>query len=162
MIMEINPSTLIATIINFVVLYLILKHFFFGKVEAIISERENLINQQLDEAEEEAEKARMLAIENQRMLKNARDEGKLLTKRHKEKAEKIYDEIIEEANKESKIIIERAKIEINRQKEKAEYQLKKEAVELAIALSQKVIEKNIDESKNRELIDDFLSKVGNS
>ena len=162
MIMEINPSTLIATIINFVVLYLILKHFFFGKVEAIISERENLINQQLDEAEEEAEKARMLAIENQRMLKNARDEGKLLTKRHKEKAEKIYDEIIEEANKESKIIIERAKIEINRQKEKAEYQLKKGAVELAIALSQKVIEKNIDESKNRELIDDFLSKVGNS
>ena len=162
MIMEINPSTLIATIINFVVIYLILKHFFFGKIEAIIDERENQINQQLDYAEEEAEKARMIAIENQRMLKNARDEGKLITERHKEKAEKIYDEIIEEANKESKIILERAKIEINREKEKAEYQLKKEAVELAISLSQKVIEKNIDESKNRELIDDFLGKVGNS
>ena len=162
MIMEINPSTLIATIINFVVIYLILKHFFFGKIEAIIDERENKINQQLDYAEEEAEKARMLAIENQRILKSARDEGKLITERHKEKAEKIYDEIIEEANKESKIILERAKTEINREKEKAEYQLKKEAVELAIGLSQKVIEKNIDESKNRELIDDFLSKVGNS
>jgi F-type H+-transporting ATPase subunit b len=162
MIMEINPSTLIATIINFVVIYLILKHFFFGKIEAIINERENLINQQLDYAEDEAEKARIIAIENQRMLKSARDEGKLITKRHKEKAEKIYDEIIEEANNESKVILERAKTEINREKEKAEYQLKKEAVELAIALSQKVIEKNIDESKNRELIDDFLSKVGNS
>jgi F-type H+-transporting ATPase subunit b len=162
MIMEINPSTLIATIINFVVIYLILKHFFFGKIEAIIDERENLIDQQLDDAEEEAQKARALVIENQRILKSARDEGKLITERHKEKAEKIYDEIIEEANKESKVILERAKIEINREKEKAEYQLKKEAIELAISLSQKVIEKNIDESKNRELIDDFLSKVGNS
>ncbi|WP_300385550.1 F0F1 ATP synthase subunit B [Clostridium sp.] len=162
MIMEINPSTLIATIINFIVMYLILKHFFFGKIEAVIDERENLINQQLDDAEDETEKARILAIENQRMLKSARDEGKLITKRHKEKAEKIYDEIIEEAHKESKIILDRTKIEINREKEKAEYQLKKEAVELAIALSQKVIEKNIDESKNRELIDDFLSKMGNS
>lgn len=162
MIMEINPSTLIATIINFVVIYLILKHFFFGKIEAIIDERESLINQQLDDAEDEAQKARTLAIENQRILKSARDEGKLITERHKEKAEKIYDEIIEEANKESKVILERARIEINREKENAEYQLKKEAIELAILISQKVIEKNIDESKNRELIDDFLSKVGNS
>lgn len=162
MLMEINPSTLIATIINFLILYFILRHFFFGKVEAIIEEREDLINQQLDNAEEEAEKARFMAIENERILKNARDEGKAITERYKGKAEKIYDEIIEEANKESKIILDRAKVEIERQKEKAEYELKKEAVELAILLSTKVIEKNIDENKNRELIDDFLNKVGNS
>lgn len=69
MLMEINPSTLIATIINFIILLAILKYFFFNKVKAIIDERENLINEQLDNAEEEAEKARMLAIENERILK---------------------------------------------------------------------------------------------
>ena len=161
MLMEINPSTLIATIINFVIILAILKYCFFNKVEAIIEERENLINEQLDNAEEEAEKARMLAIENERMLKNAREEGKLITERHKQKAEKVYAEIIDEANKESKAIIERAKVEINREKEKVEYQLKKEAIDLAIELSKKVIEKNIDEEKNRELIGDFITKVGN-
>ena len=162
MLMEVNPSTLIATIINFIILLAILKHFFFEKVKAIIDERENLINEQLDNAEEEAEKARMLAIENERILKHAREEGKLITERHKQKAEKIYDEIIEEANKESKVMIERAKVEINREKEKVEYQLKKEAIDLALELSKKVIEKNIDENKNRDLINDFLTKVGNS
>lgn len=158
--MELNPSTVIATIINFIGLLAILKYFFFGKVKAIIDEREALIAEQLDSAEEEQEKSRMLAIENERILKTAREEGKKITEREKQKAEKIYEEIIENAHKEAKIIMERAKIEVNREKEKAEYELKKQAVELAIELSKKVIEKNIDEEKNRELIGDFISKVG--
>ena len=45
-------------------------------------------------------------------------------------------------------------------KEKAEYSLKKEAIDLALELSKKVIEKNIDEEKNRTLIDEFISEVG--
>ena len=157
MLMEINPSTLIATIINFIILFAVLKYFFFEKVQAIIEERENLINEKLDYADEEAEKARMMAIENERMLKNAREEGKLITERHKQKAEKVN-----EANQEEKIIIERAKVEINREKEKVEDNLKREAIDLAIELSKKVIEKNIDEEKNRELIGEFITKVGNS
>ena len=162
MLMEIKISTVFFTIINFIILFLILKHFFFSKIEAIINERQNIIDNQLDEAEEEAEKARMLAIENERMIKNARKQGKLITEEYKKKAEKIYDEIVEEANRESSLILERAKIEINREKEKVEYQLKKEAIDLALELSKKVIEKNIDENKNRDLINDFLTKVGNS
>lgn len=162
MIMEINPSTLIATIINFIILFAILKHFFFGKVEAIINERESLINDRLDYAEEEAEKARMIAIENERILKNAREEGKLITEKHKQKAEKVYEEIVDNANQEAKKIVERAKVEINREKEKVQDELKRESIDLAIELSKKVIEKNIDEQKNRELIGEFITKVGNS
>mgnify|MGYP003808436809 CR=1 FL=1 len=75
-------------------------------------------------------------------------------------AEKVYDEIVEEARAEANLIIERAKVEIEREKEKAEYSLKKEAIDLALELSKKVIEKNIDEKKNRTLIDEFISEVG--
>lgn len=158
--MELHVSTMIATIINFIGLLAILKYFFFEKVKAIIDEREAFIAEQLDSAEEEQEKSRMLAIENERMLKSAREEGKKITERQKQKAEKIYEEIVANAHKESKIILDRAKIEISREKEKAEYELKKQAIGLAIELSKKVIEKNIDEEKNRELISDFISKVG--
>ncbi|MGL5352350.1 MAG: F0F1 ATP synthase subunit B [Clostridium sp.] len=159
--MDINPSLLIATIINFIGLLAILKYFFFDKVKAIIDEREALINEQLDRAEEEQSKSRMIAIENERMLKSVKEEGKKITEREKQKAEKIYAEIIGDANSEAKVILERAKIEINREKEKVEHELKKQAIGLAIEISKKVIEKNIDEEKNRELIGDFISKVGN-
>lgn len=159
--MEINPGLILASIINFIILFAILKHFFFEKVKAIIDEREDYINERLESADDASEKARMLAIENERMLKSARIEGKKITENEKKKAEKIYSEIVEDAKNEANIILERAKVEINREREKVEYALKKEAIDLALELSKKVIEKNIDEDKNRQLIDEFISEVGN-
>ena len=144
--MEFNLGIILATIVNFLILFFGLKYFFFEKVKLIV---------------EELEKARTLAINNERELQRAREEGKAITERHKKKAEKIYDEIVEEAKSEANLIIERAKVEIEREKEKAEYALKKEAIDLALDLSRKVIEKNIDEEKNRQLIDEFISEVGN-
>lgn len=160
--MSINPTILILSIINFIILYFILKKFFFKKIEGIIDERQDLINSKLDEAEEEVTRARVLAVENERIAKSARDEGKLITKRQKEKADKIYNEIIEEAHEESKVILDRARLEIEREKKKAQSQLKNEVVGLAMNLSEKIIAKNIDEEKNRDLINDFISKVGKS
>ena len=87
-------------------------------------------------------------------------QGKI-TEEKKRKAEEIYDEIVLEAKNEANTIIERAKVEINREREKVEYQLKKEAIDLALELSTKVIEKNIDKEKNKELIDEFITEVGN-
>ena len=148
--MEFNLGIILATIVNFLILFFGLKYFFFKKVKLIVEARENEISHKLDSADEELEKARTLAINNERELQRAREEGKAITERHKKKAEKIYDEIVEEA-----------KSEIEREKEKAEYALKKEAIDLALELSRKVIEKNIDEEKNRQLIDEFISEVGN-
>lgn len=159
--MEINLGIMLATIVNFLLLYAILKHFFFEKVKSIIDEREDYINESLESAEDATAKARMLVIENERVLKQAKKEGKKIIEYEKQKAEKIYSEIVEEAKKEADLVMERAKVEINREKEKVEYGLKKEAIDLALELSKKVIEKNIDEDKNRELINDFISEVGN-
>lgn len=158
--MEFNPGIILATIVNFLILFFGLKYLFFEKVKLIVEARENEIVDKLDNADMELEKARNLAISNERELQRAKEEGKAITERHKKKAEKVYDEIVEEARAEANLIIERAKVEIEREKEKAEYSLKKEAIDLALELSKKVIEKNIDEEKNRTLIDEFISEVG--
>ena len=159
--MEINLGLILASVINFIILLAILKHFFFGKVKAIIDEREDYINDRLDSAEEATDKARMIAIENERALNRAKEEGKAITEANKKKAEKVYNEIVEDAKSEANLIIERARVEIDREREKVEYSLKKEAIDLALELSKKVIEKNIDEEKNKKLIDEFISEVGN-
>ena len=87
--MEINLGLILASVINFIILLAILKHFFFGKVKAIIDEREDYINDRLDSAEEATDKARMIAIENERALNRAKEEGKAITEAHKKKAEKV-------------------------------------------------------------------------
>ena len=159
--MEINPSIIIATMINFLILFFLLKHFFFDKVKNVVEERENSIEDKIIQADEDAEKARRFMIENERILKSAKQEGKKIIQRQKEKADAIYNEIVADANKEADAIMERASKEIEREKQKAEFELKKETVDIALSLSEKVLGEAIDENKHRELINDFIAKVGN-
>lgn len=159
--MEINWSQMIMTLVNLAILVAILKHFFWDKIKKAIDEREEYIESNLAQAEEESRKARLYLVENERILSNAKKEGKKIIEKKKEKANKIYGEIIEDANKEADVIKERAYTDIKREKEKAEYELKKQTVNLAIELSTKALEEKVEESKQRELIKDFISKVGN-
>lgn len=158
--MKINPSEMIATIINFIILVLILKHFLWDKISKVIQEREDYIENKLTQADEDSEKARIYLVENERILSTSRQEGKKIIEDKKDKANALYSEIIADANKESKAIMERTKLEIQREKEKAEFELKKEVVDLAIELSTKALEEKVSESKQRELINDFITKVG--
>ncbi|MBL4932678.1 MULTISPECIES: F0F1 ATP synthase subunit B [Clostridium] len=158
--MDINVSTIIFTIINFIILLLVLRHFFFDKVKNIIQERRVEIEDKMTKADEDLEKARLFKVENERILKSAKDEGKGITESYKQKADKIYNEIVQDANKEASIIMDRAKLEVEREKQKAEAEIKKQVVDLAVMLSEKALEESIDEEKHRKLINDFIAKVG--
>lgn len=154
-------STVILTLINFIVIILILKHFLWDKIKLAIQDREDYIETEIGKADEDSQKARLYLIENERILKSAKEEGKKIIETKKNKATKIYDEILIEANTESKTIMERAKLEIEREREKAEFELKKHVVNLAIEISTKALEEKIEDSKQRELISDFITNVGN-
>lgn len=158
--MEIDPSVVLATIINLVILILILKHFFFDKIKNVIQEREDYVGKQLLQAEDDSEKARLYLVENERILKEAKEKGNAIIEKKKESANKIYSEIINDANKESKSIMDRASLEIERQVEKAQFEIKKQVVDLAIDLSAKAIQEKVEDDKQRELINDFITKVG--
>jgi F-type H+-transporting ATPase subunit b len=158
--MEINLSLILGTIMNFIILLWILKHFFFNKVKTIVDDRQSEIEDKIIRADEDLEKARIFKLENERMLKSARDEGKQITEEYKKKADKVHSEILQEANKEANVIMERAKIEVEREKNKAEAELKKQVVDLAVMLSVRALEESIDEEKHRKLINDFIAKVG--
>ena len=63
-------------------------------------------------------------------------------------------------NAEAVSLKERAMLEIEREREKAEYEIKKQAVDLAVELSIKALDQKIDENTHRQLIGDFIAKVG--
>lgn len=158
--MEFQLGTFIATLINFVILLLILKHLLWDKLQSILKEREDMIEGTIAKADEDAEKARRLRIENETILKSAKEEGKKIAEEKKKKADAVYNEIVGDAHKEAESIMERARREIDREKQKAEYEVKTQAVDLAVLLSTKALEKSIDEENHRRLINDFIDKVG--
>lgn len=158
--MEINPLTVVATIINFVILVFILRRFLYKPVTAIILERETEVKERIDKSEEDMKKAEMLRIENEEKLKSAYEEGKTIVETSKSKALSVSDDIISKAKEEAEFILERARKDAERERDKAEDDIKAQAVNLAILLSSKALEKELNEEEHRRLIDDFITEVG--
>ena len=68
-------------------------------------------------------------------------------------------DLLEQTRQEQQALLERARREIEMEKERAIAQLRREAVNLAIAGASKVIEENLDNTKNRQLVEGFLSSL---
>lgn len=158
--MAIEWSQVLATIINFIILFFLLKHFFWDKLKACITERQELLNKQVAVTEKNLAQAEAYRIENENILKTASAEGKKIVEIKKKQADKVYSETMEEVKTDSAIMKERALMEIEREKEKAQHELKKECMDLAVSLSKKVLDENLDDEKQSEILDSLIAKVG--
>ncbi len=158
--LSIQLSTIIFTIINFIILLFILKHYFSKPVNKIMDDRINGINTSIKNAKDNEEKAEISRKEKERLLHESKTKGREIVEEYKANAENISQEIINEAKKESIILMERSRVEIEREKEKAESEVKKQVIDLSLILSEKALEQHIDEKEHRRLIEDFIFKVG--
>jgi len=158
--LEINPVDVIGTMINFLILFLILRHFFFNKVNNMLTARSEDIQNDINSAKANNEKSELLRLENEEKLKAASTEGKSIVESFKAKAEKTSEQIVEDANSEAQSVLEKGKKELQREVEKATADIKSQVVDLAVMLSAKALGQTIDEAQHRKLIAEFISKVG--
>lgn len=158
--MELDVVRIGWTIVNFILLYFILRHFLFKPVNGTIESRQQDIKNDIDTAQADRIEAEKLKKENVEKLAHAREEGKAIVEDYKVKAEKVSEEITTGASNEAQLILERAKKEAEREKEKAEDEIKSQVVELAMLISSKALNKSLDETEHRRLIEDFVAKVG--
>ena len=129
---------LILTWVAFISLMLILHKFAWKPILAALDAREEVIRKSVEEAEN---KSRQM-IEDSR--KAAVEAAKIIQ---------------EKAREEAKILIENATREIGAERDRAQDQLKKLSAEIAVDLAEKILEENVDEAKNRRLIDEYLKQI---
>lgn len=156
----INVSESVATIINFVIFLGILTYFLFKPIQNILNTRENDIKSRIKTTKENEKKAENLLVENSKIINESKEKGKALVEQYKIKAERISEEIIRDAKKEAALAEERSRNEINLEKEKARDELKKQIIDLSVLMCSKALEETIDKEKHKQLIKDFISKVG--
>lgn len=157
---SIELGTIIASMVNFLLLLFIAKHFLFIPVSKILKTRKQELDSSFEKMSRDREEANKLKVENVEKLKLAKHKGKRIVEEYKQKAEKISGELIQSAKQEAALIIERARVEVERESEKARSEIKTQVIDLSLVLSEKALGKHIDESEHRRLIQDFIFKVG--
>jgi len=147
------------TLLIFVILFVILKKAAFPKLLGAVEAREKALQDAIDAAKRDRDEAQQLLAEHRAQIENARNEAQRLIADGRTTAEKMRADLIEQTRHEQQEMLERARREIDTEKERAIAQLRREAVDLAIAGASKVIEQNLDNQRNRQLVDGFLSSL---
>lgn len=155
--LNIDPRLIVVNIVGFILLAIAAKKMVFTPIGAVIAERADEINagyDKLDATQREMERlkadyeARLTAIESE-----ARERIQTAIK----EAQDSRDRILAEANVRSREIITRAEQEAEREREQAMITLRQQIVDLALGATQKVIGDNLDTTRQKQLIDDFIA-----
>ena len=92
-------------------------------------------------------------------VKDIKEKAKLEIEKAMEEGNRMREDIVAQAEKESVTLIEKAKKEIDHEKDKAVMEIQKEVATLAIMAAKQVIKKQMDETTNRDLVEDFLAEI---
>ncbi|WP_295210222.1 F0F1 ATP synthase subunit B [Ruminococcus sp.] len=154
--------SLLWTIVNLLVLYLLLKKFLFKPVCKMMDERTAKIQGDLDGAAQAKADAEKMKADYEAEIADAHSQAVEITNKAKERAGKECDLMIENARAESAKIIKDAEKSIANEKERALDDAKYQIADLAMLAAAKVIKKNVGGESDKETVDDFLSEVGAS
>ena len=150
--------TLVMVVITFLVLYLIVKKFFFEKVRNFMLAREQAVKDQFDSAEA----AERLAGENlakyEAKLEGVKDERRAALKEAREIADRRAEQIINEAHARAEQIIKETEAKVEQERAQFSESMRDQIAMLAVYMAEKIIEKQLDESDHIALIDDIIEK----
>jgi F-type H+-transporting ATPase subunit b len=157
---DMNTGLSVWTLLVFVVLVFLLGKFAWGPILKMVDERETSIQSALDRAAQSNAEAAMLLAEHKAQLADARRQASELIAEGRAAGDGVRKEIEEKARSEALAILERARNEIGRERDAALEALRKESVDLALAAASKLMQENLDQAKDRALVERYLGELG--
>src|SRR5882672_5588717 len=144
---DINVALVVWTTITFALLIVVLGKFAWGPILQMIETRERTIADAIESAKRERAEAEKAAAEMRASLEKARVEAAEMVRKNQQEVAAAKAELIEQA---------RATIEEERRAAVAE--LRSQVVDLAIEAAGRLLATQMDEKKQRQLIEEYLEK----
>jgi len=153
-------STLVwGTIVVFVLFAWILGKFAWGPLLKIVDDREKMIREQVDSAEQAAEQAKSLLVQHQEMLKGAGREREEILARTVKDAESLRAELVGKARAEVEQAAARAREQMQREKEQALADIRTQVADIAVEAASRIVKSSLTEEAQRKLVDDYIKDL---
>jgi len=154
----INVPTLLAQIVNVVILLVVLYFVAYKPVMRMLDERSRRIKDSMTQADAIKEQAARTEEEVKKQLETASREGQKRLAQAEKASEEMREKTRQSARQEAEAIITQARGEIQRERDEAIGELRKEVADLTIMAAEKVIDRSLDKKAHRELIDKVLKE----
>ncbi|WP_110928327.1 F0F1 ATP synthase subunit B [Bacillus massiliglaciei] len=147
-------------LVIFLILLALLKKFAWGPLMGIMKQREEHVASEIEAAEASRKEALQYLEEQREIVKQSRTEAGQLIENAKKQGEAQREDIIKQARDEAGRLKESAKREIVQEKEKAVAELREQVASLSVLIASKVIEKELSESDQEKLINEYIQEAG--
>jgi F-type H+-transporting ATPase subunit b len=154
----ISMPTLLAQVINFIILFGLLYLVAYKPIMRMLDERSRKIKESMEQTEYIKQQAEQAEEEAKKRIDAAAKEGQEAIARAMRTGEEVRQEAQQQAKQDAEVLIARARAEIQRERDEAIDQLRKEFADITILAAGKVIDRTLDKKAHREIIDKVLKE----
>ncbi len=151
--LNIDPYTILWTLIDLLILFLLMKKFLFKPINAILDSRAKKIQDDTAQAEQLRAEAEQMHQQYEQLLAQSHEEGSQYLAQAKARGEELYQQTVAEAKQEAKKIRENSAMHNAHDRKQMLQSVREEVSSLVVLAAEKVAEKNSD------AIDAFLEEV---
>ena len=156
----VNPWTALFILLNTLTIFFVAKKFLFGPVMQMIEDRQNEIDTMYTDADTAKAQAQQLRTEYEEKLAQAQQTGEKIVKEATARGQARQEDILRQANAEANAIRQKAEADIAQEKKKAINDAKDEISVIALAIAGKVVGRELNDSDQNRLVDQFIENLG--
>ncbi|MFH1890516.1 MAG: F0F1 ATP synthase subunit B [Candidatus Kuenenbacteria bacterium] len=142
----------LANLVNFLIIFWLLKKYAFGPIAKKIKERDEKIQKGLEDSERAASEVMMAKENYEKKINEAKREANLIIAKAADQGKELVNKAAENAQDKAEKIISGAETVIQKEKETMIAEIKEETVEIAIQITEKIIKEKLDKASNETLI----------
>lgn len=156
----VNFWTALFVLLNTLAIFFVAKKFLFVPVMNMIEARREEIDNMYLEADNAKEEALALEAEYKEKLSQATLTGERMVKEAVERGQRREEEILRQANLEAEAMMAKASDDIAREKKKALNDAKDEISDIAMAIAEKVVGRELSNADHLDLVNGFIDRLG--
>jgi F-type H+-transporting ATPase subunit b len=151
-----RPDIVLLNILAFIVLLIVIRRFFWGKITAFIDKRQQAMMEAMEAAEKERARALEIQAKASEDYEAMKDETKQLKERLTQEAYQQQEQLIDQAKQEAKRRLEQVEKDIAFEIEQANEAIKESIKSVAFAAAEKIVKREIDESVHQDIIEEII------
>ena len=159
-IISVNLWQILISLANLTILFLLLKKFLYKPVTKMLDERRSQIDKDYSDAAGAKQSAEAKDAELTERLAGAKAEAEAIVKEAADAAQVRSNKIVEEARITADGIIRQAEVDAQLERNRAQAAIKTQIIDVSTALSEKMLEREINADDHKALIDEFIDKIG--
>ena len=159
-IISVNIWSILVSLANLLIMFLILKRFLFKPVQKMMAARKQQVDQIYQDAKENRDSAINMKQEYEARLAAAREEADGLVRNAVQTAQRKGDVIVAEANSQASHLKQKAEQEIAQEKKQMLQDVRGEISDIAVSIASKVVEREVKKQDYDGFVDEFIKNVG--